>query len=84
MQLLNLANHESTAMLCAEAEPLHSHRSFIADYLILQGIEVIHLIAPGQTRHHSLGREIRRKSQQLVYDRLTTVDLAIDAKGNTP
>ncbi len=71
-QLLNLANRASTAMLCAEAEPLQCHRSLIADFLTLQGIEVIHLLAPGQQRQHSLRAEVRRESQQLVYDRFAT------------
>jgi uncharacterized protein (DUF488 family) len=83
-QLLNLANRESTAMLCAEGDPLHCHRSLIADYLTLQGIEVIHLIAPGQTRPHSLRAEVRRESQQLVYDRSATVDLASYVERITP
>lgn len=82
-QLLNLANRASTAMLCAEAEPLQCHRSLIADYLTLQGIEVIHLFAPGQQRQHSLRAEVRRESQQLVYDRCATAELGFNVEGDT-
>lgn len=82
-QLLNLANRASTVMLCAEAEPLQCHRSLIADYLALQGIEVIHLVAPGQQRQHALHAGVRRESQQLVYDRFTTVELGFDEEGDS-
>lgn len=68
-QLRNLARRGRTALLCAEREPLECHRSLIADYLLLEGVEVVHLIAPGQLREHQLRAEARRESATLVYDR---------------
>lgn len=76
-QLLGLASRAPTAILCAERDPLHCHRSLIADYLTLQGVEVVHLLEPGQSRTHQLRPEARRESQQLIYDRCTTAELPL-------
>lgn len=76
--LLGLANRATTAILCAEREPLHCHRSLIADYLTLQGIEVMHLLGPGEQHPHPLRPEVRRESQRLVYDRFATGELALN------
>lgn len=77
VQLIGLARRAPCAILCAERDPLHCHRSLIADYLTLQGVEVRHLIEPGETRAHQLRPEARRESQQLVYDRHTTAELPL-------
>ena len=76
-QLLGLAGRSATAMMCAEREPLHCHRSLIADYLTLQGVEVVHLLEPGQSHPHQLRPEVRRESQQLIYDRYATAELPL-------
>lgn len=78
VQLLNLANRSATAILCAEREPPHCHRSLIADYLTLQGVEVMHLLGPGERHPHPLRPEVRREPQRLVYDRFATGELALD------
>lgn len=77
VQLMGLAGRAPCAILCAEREPMHCHRSLIADYLTLQGIEVRHLLGPGDTRVHQLRPEVRRESLQLVYDRHTTAELPL-------
>ncbi len=71
-QLLRLAGKDPTAMLCAERLPEHCHRSLISDYLVLQGVRVIHLLDPGETQEHQLRQEARRESAQLIYDRHAT------------
>jgi uncharacterized protein (DUF488 family) len=68
-QLIRLAGQNPTALLCAEANPDHCHRSLIADYLTLQGIEVTHLLWPDGQQTHRLRPEVRRESAALVYDR---------------
>lgn len=77
-QLLGLAGRGATAILCAERDPMHCHRSLIADYLTLQDVEVIHLIAPERRQTHQLRPEVRRESQQLIYDRFATAELPLD------
>lgn len=77
VQLLVLVRRAPTTVLCAERDPLQCHRSLLADYLALQGAEVLHLIDMGETRVHQLRPEARRESQQLIYDRHTTAALPL-------
>ena len=44
-------------------------RQGAADYLILQGMRVVHLIAPGESHEHLLSPQARRESAALIYDR---------------
>ncbi len=74
-QLRHLAAQSACAVLCAEREPAHCHRALIADFLTLQGMRVVHLLAPGETREHVLSPEARRESAALVYDRQVTGQL---------
>jgi uncharacterized protein (DUF488 family) len=39
-------------ILCAETDPAQCHRSHIADWLVAQGREVVHLLKPGERRTH--------------------------------
>jgi len=71
-QLRHLAARGACAILCAERDPVRCHRALIADYLTLQGLRVVHLIAPGESREHLLSPEARRESAALVYDRQVT------------
>ncbi len=69
MQLIKMAGKSPTAILCAERRPEDCHRRLIADYLLLQGARVVHLIQPGEQHEHVLSPEVRRESAELVYDR---------------
>lgn len=69
LQLQRMAGQGATAMLCAERDPGHCHRRLIADYLSLQGLRVVHLLAPGKQQEHLLSPEARRESAELIYDR---------------
>jgi uncharacterized protein (DUF488 family) len=71
-QLLGMAGRAPTAMLCAERDPQHCHRALIADYLLLQGARVLHLIEAGDMREHLLSAPARRESAELIYDRQVT------------
>ncbi|MCR4302487.1 MAG: DUF488 domain-containing protein [Sulfuricaulis sp.] len=77
-QLQQLAARGICAMLCAECDPVHCHRALIADYLTLQGVRVVHLIAPGESHEHMLSPEARRESAALVYDRQVSAALGLD------
>ena len=77
-QLQHLAARGVCAMLCAERDPAHCHRSLIADYLTLQGLGVVHLIAPGESREHVLSPAARRESAALVYDRQVSGQLGLE------
>jgi len=43
-----------TAVMCAEALPWKCHRQLIADALAARGVEVVHLLGPGQRQPHVL------------------------------
>ncbi len=76
-QLLNLARRGPLAVMCAEKNPQHCHRSLIADYLTLQGHRVLHLIDENATEEHLLDARARRESGRLVYDRLAAPELEL-------
>jgi hypothetical protein len=43
--------------MCAEAVPWKCHRQLIADALVARGVEVVHLLGPGQRQAHALNPE---------------------------
>jgi uncharacterized protein (DUF488 family) len=49
-ELERLARESLTAIMCAEAVWWRCHRRLIADYLLVRGWDVSHLMAPGQTQ----------------------------------
>ena len=74
-QLIRLAARAPTAVMCAERNAIDCHRSVIADYLILLGHRVIHLVDVDSHYDHQLHATARRESQCLVYDRQTQTTL---------
>jgi uncharacterized protein (DUF488 family) len=74
-QLINLGLKTLTAFMCSEKLPAQCHRSLIADYLTLKGVNVVHLIAPGEAHAHQLHTGARLESEKLVYDRQTSRSL---------
>lgn len=70
-QLCELAETRPTAVMCAERDPAHCHRSLLADYLLWRGREVAHLIEPGHRVAHRLHPQARVGDAGLVYDRDT-------------
>ena len=77
VQLIQLASSDNTAVMCAEKLPQHCHRNMIADYLLLQGVEVKHIIDATNVLSHQLSPMARRESAQLIYDRGATRPLDI-------
>ncbi len=67
-RLKALASQGPTAVMCAEAQPAHCHRRFIADSLTSQGWTVIHWLAPDEARVHALSPELRIVDGELRYD----------------
>lgn len=74
-QLVSLMRKSVTAIMCAEHLPVHCHRSLIADYLILQGHRVIHLIDKTTQHEHQSHTSLRRESAALIYDRFVSGEL---------
>lgn len=66
-RLMSVAETQSTAMMCAEAVWWRCHRRIIADYLILHGRTVLHLMGGGRTEPARLTPEARPEDGVLVY-----------------
>jgi len=72
VQLMHLAATAGTVILCAEKLPGDCHRNMISDYLLLQAVDVRHIIDEGKIVGHQLSPFARRESRQLIYDRGAT------------
>ena len=67
-ELLGLAARQRCAIMCAEAVWWRCHRRIITDYLLMQGVPVRHIMAPGKTdpATPTPGAE-RRSDGSLIY-----------------
>ena len=62
------AEARATALMCAEIDPERCHRRLIADWLVLSGVAVVHLIRPGERRDHRPDSAVRLADGVLRYD----------------
>lgn len=69
-QLLNLASTGTVVLLASKVEPEYCHRQYISDYLLLNGIDVRHVLDKDKLRSHLLSPYARRESAELIYDRV--------------
>jgi uncharacterized protein (DUF488 family) len=53
-KLIQLANQDRIAIMCAEAVPWRCHRSLIADALLVRGIRTEDIMSPTRRRVHTL------------------------------
>ena len=65
--LIELAQQERTAIMCAEAVPWRCHRSLIADALLARGIEVHEITGVARTKLHTLTPWARVKDTRVTY-----------------
>ena len=66
-QLIGKAAMETTAIMCSEAVWWRCHRRIIADYLLMHGIPVLHLMGSGRIEPASLTPAARARGGRLVY-----------------
>ena len=67
-RLLELGAKRPTAIMCAEMAPTHCHRALLCDHLVLHGVRVVHLLAPGRAEAHVVNpRAARRDDGRLLY-----------------
>jgi uncharacterized protein (DUF488 family) len=67
-RLLVFAAAKRAAVMCAEADPAHCHRSLLADALLARGHTVAHIVDPGAAVAHALDTRARIAGGALVYD----------------
>src|SRR5262249_11575930 len=65
--LIEEAEREPVAIMCAEAVPWRCHRSLVADALSIRGVEVEHILGAGQRGSHKLTPFARVDGLQLTY-----------------
>ena len=75
--VLRAADHEPTAIMCAERLPEYCHRSLISDSLVARGVVVHHIIDGASTTTHELDPRARRVGDGLVYDLSAQLELPI-------
>jgi uncharacterized protein (DUF488 family) len=66
-RLMEVAQTQTTAIMCAEAVWWRCHRRIIADYLILHGRTVLHLMGGGRMEAASLTPDAKAEDGVLVY-----------------
>jgi len=69
-RLLELARHERTAVMCAEAVPWRCHRSLLADALVARGVPVAHIVGEGEAQPHRLTPWARVERGRVTYPAL--------------
>jgi|ERR1041385_2547927 len=62
------AEHGATAIMCAEAVWWRCHRSLIADYLKVRGLEVMHILGAKKVEPHPYTSAARIVNGELSYE----------------
>ena len=68
-QLLNMARTGRLVIMADLAEAQACHRRLLADYLLLQGLRVLHIDATDKLSEHMLSAELRCEASARIYDR---------------
>ncbi len=68
-RLSRLASLGPTCFMCAETVPQRCHRSLLADYFLVLGIETIHIIDSRRTAVHQLSPLATVSENRILYNR---------------
>ncbi len=66
-KLMELSATRICAIMCAESVWWRCHRRIVADYLLIRGVEVIHIMAKGKSRKAIFNPFARREGLRLIY-----------------
>ena len=66
-ELIQLANQERIAIMCAEAVPWRCHRSLIADALLVRGIRTEDIMSPTRRQVHALTPFAKVRGTTITY-----------------
>jgi uncharacterized protein (DUF488 family) len=69
-ELERLAHDRRTALLCAERLWWQCHRRLIADFLVVRGWRVVHVVDESKTMEHELSEFARVEDGRLTYPAL--------------
>ena len=73
-RLLSAAGESCTAVMCAEKLYWKCHRRILSDYLVSQGIEVVHIIESGRSSNHTLSASAVATEAGVTYPEPTPTD----------
>jgi uncharacterized protein (DUF488 family) len=66
-ELIEVAAQALTAIMCAEAAPVHCHRLLVADALLVRSIAVTHILSANETSPHALTASARVVGTNVSY-----------------
>jgi uncharacterized protein (DUF488 family) len=66
-ELIQWANQDRIALMCAEAVPWRCHRSLIADALLVHGIRTEHIMNPTRRQVHTLTPFAKVRGTKVTY-----------------
>lgn len=66
-ELFTLADHQASAIMCAEAVPWRCHRSLIGDALLVRGVEVFDIMTEKAAKPHALTRFAHVDGTRVTY-----------------
>ena len=66
-ELMQIAEHRRTCVMCAEAVWWRCHRRLISDDFVARGWDVIHLMSPNRSEPHALNVEAVMQDDVLRY-----------------
>jgi uncharacterized protein (DUF488 family) len=66
-KLLAIAGQKRTAIMCAESMFWRCHRRLVSDFLLANGINVLHIMPSGELRLHELVEAARIANGQVTY-----------------
>ena len=66
-ELIQLANNDRIALMCAEAVPWRCHRSLIADALLVRGIRTEDIMSPTRRQVHTLTPFAKARGTTIIY-----------------
>ena len=71
-RVLEYAQTETVALMCAEAVPWRCHRNLVADGLVVRGATVLHILGTGPPARHKLTAFARVEGTRIIYDGATS------------
>ena len=67
VSLIELAQRDRVALMCAEAVPWRCHRSLIADALLVHGVAICEIVGPKRLQAHTLTPFARVSGQEIRF-----------------
>lgn len=66
-RLVERAEKQNTAIMCAELLYFRCHRMLVSDYLVSHGHKVLHIQNEKPPKEHTLSKDARMVERKLVY-----------------